>query len=232
MFVSLDPEFLRQRGIIYWGLFKLWLLHRSLQPRCQLTLMWQWLVWRGQLATQRYTRTTCSCNIGHQTGTRWWQHLNVITIVTFTSALFELDIRRKSCKICIWFLEQYGSLSISRVWLPWDQRIIPGHWWLRRKFCIIRQLEATGLTKTYYSCWDALLESLEKRNVEKSGTGKDLTEVMELGVGEKVKDGRQKRQAPKHQEEPKHAQFLPRIPSPWTLLLAIQIFKEKHSRNF
>ena len=38
MFVSLDPEPLGQRGIIYRGLFKLGLLHRSLQPRCQLTL--------------------------------------------------------------------------------------------------------------------------------------------------------------------------------------------------
>lgn len=50
--------------------------------------------------------------------------------------------------------------------------------------------------------------------MEKAGTGKDLTEVMQLGVGKKVKNGCQKRQVPKHQEEPKHAQFLPRIPSP------------------
>ena len=50
--------------------------------------------------------------------------------------------------------------------------------------------------------------------MEKSRTGKDLTEVMELGVGKKVKNGCQKRQVPKQQEEPKHAQFLAAYPKP------------------
>lgn len=45
------------------------------------------------------------------------------------------------------------------------------------------------------------MESLERRNVEKSTTEKDLNEVMGLGVGKKnkkrVKNGCQKRQVPK-----------------------------------
>lgn len=111
MFLNLAPEHLGIiRGIIFWGLFKFMLLHRSLQPRCQLTLNVTVALWCGQLATQIYTRTTCSYNIGHQTGTRWWQHLIVISTVTFTSTLFKLDISRTSYKICIWCLIQYGFL--------------------------------------------------------------------------------------------------------------------------
>lgn len=59
------------------------------------------------------------------------------------------------------------------------------------------------------------MQSLERKNVEKSVIGKDSSEVMVLGVGKKkYKNGCQKREVPKEQGEPRHAHFWLRIPSP------------------
>lgn len=50
--------------------------------------------------------------------------------------------------------------------------------------------------------------------MEQSAVRKDWVEVMELGVGKKLKNGCHKRQVPKQQEEPKHAGLWVHIPSP------------------